>query len=278
LLDAFAACFAVKVTFFSSEMEELSVGLRNPGSSYCRFVQNDLKLLYQCHATDREMCHRAASQGKPFRYHCHAGLIEAVRLIRLEGKTIGTLMVGQIRDTGSPPDHILAAWTKKHGSEDEILGAWNQLSPFDAAMLENMLKLFTMLVEFIVSQNYVTLREGVLIERILKYIENRIGEPVSLSEAAKELARSQSAISHALRKKLDLSFGRLVALKKIERFEMILQKDPSLTIQEAAARVGYQDSLYFSRLYKKLRLVPPSLFLASARRSSASEKNAPAHP
>lgn len=269
LLDAFASCFAVKVTFFSTEMEELSVGLRSPGSAYCRLVQSDLKLLYRCRATDREMCRRATSRDRPLHYHCHAGLVEAILPIKLEGKTIGAMVVGQIRDGARPPRDIAAAWTKKHGSAQGLNEAWESLDRFDEARLENMLRLFGVLARFIVSQNYVALREGALVERVLRHVDGRLDERLTLGEAAAELGVSESGIAHALRKKLDLSFTRLVALKRLERFETLVHKDPSLTIAEAASLVGFQDPLYFSRLYKKLRLVPPSTFLASVRETGA---------
>jgi AraC-like DNA-binding protein len=209
------------------------------------------------------------AKDEELRYHCHGGLIEVILPIKLDGNTIGSLMVGQIRLGGRPPTDIAAAWTKTHGSSEGILAAWNELEPFDEPKLENMLRLFEMLVQFIVSQNYVTLRQGVLIERILRHVDDRLDQALLLSETARELGVSESAVSHALRNKLGLGFSRLVARKKIERFETILHRDPGLTIQDAAALVGYQDALYFSRLYKRHRLVPPSTFLASVRDSAA---------
>jgi AraC-like DNA-binding protein/ligand-binding sensor protein len=266
LVDAFAACFPVKITFFSTEMAELSVGLRGPGSSYCRLVQKDLKLLYRCHALDRHMCRRAgAMKDSRLRYRCHAGLTEAIIPMQLDGKTIGAMMVGQIRETLKPPAEVVAAWTRTRGNPDGILEAWEELEFFDAERLTNMLRLFEVLVKFIVSQNYVTLRQGLLIERILRYVDDRLDERILLSKVASDLGRSESAIAHAVKKKLGISFGRLVNLKKIERFESIIAKEPSLTIQDVSAMVGFQDPLYFSRLYKTLRLISPSAFLAEVR-------------
>jgi AraC-like DNA-binding protein len=217
---------------------------------------------------DREMCRRAQTKDSPLRYRCHAGLVEAIIPIRLGGRTTGAMMVGQIRETSRPPADIVEAWTKSKGSSDGILEAWNELESFGTERLENMLRLFDVLVKFIVSQNYVTLRQGLLIECILRAVDDRLDEPILLSELAQELGKSESAIAHAIKKKLGLSFTRLVNLKKVERFENLMTKEPSLTIQDAAALVGFQDPLYFSRLYKKLRLVPPLAFVAATRKSA----------
>jgi AraC-like DNA-binding protein len=42
--------------------------------------------------------------------------------------------------------------------------------------------------------------------------------------------------------------------------------NPDISIQEAASRVGYEDPFYFSRLYKKVRLVAPSGYIKSIRK------------
>jgi len=46
-----------------------------------------------------------------------------------------------------------------------------------------------------------------------------------------------------------------------KEFESIIADDPSLPIQEAAFRVGYEDPLYFSRIYKKFRMTSPSSYI-----------------
>lgn len=265
LIDSFAYCFHVKVTVHSLAMEEIGVGLKNPGSDYCRIVQNDLKLLFACHARDREMCSRAGSVNRLTRYRCHAGLLEAIIPVRMDGAVIGYMMIGQIRDNSGIPDTIMAEWKRLKGNDGAIEDAFLRLSRFDEPALQSMLKLFSVLVSFIVSQNYMSIRHGMLIDKVSAYINAHLAEPITLSAAAAAIGWSESAISHALKRELHLGFSRLVAMRRVEKFETTLGKDPSLPINEVAASVGCADPLYFSRLYKKLRLVPPSVFVRSLR-------------
>jgi YesN/AraC family two-component response regulator len=58
-----------------------------------------------------------------------------------------------------------------------------------------------------------------------------------------------------------MSFKRLCILKKIEQFEAIVTTDPLVSIEEAALKIGYRDVSYFSRLYKKIRSITPSVFI-----------------
>jgi AraC-like DNA-binding protein len=61
------------------------------------------------------------------------------------------------------------------------------------------------------------------------------------------------------------NFKQLCILKRIQRFESLIASDPTISIREAAFRVGYSDPFYFSRLYKKVRLAAPSTYTKSVR-------------
>ncbi|MDR2740613.1 MAG: AraC family transcriptional regulator [Treponema sp.] len=101
---------------------------------------------------------------------------------------------------------------------------------------------------------------------VLRWIENHISAPISFQEVADYLGYNQSTILNALNKKLYVNFKRLCILKKIERFETIVTEDPLVSIEEAALKVGYSDVSYFSRLYKKVRSIAPSIFIKSISR------------
>ena len=46
-----------------------------------------------------------------------------------------------------------------------------------------------------------------------------------------------------------------------------LLKDENLSVGEAAYSSGFSDQLYFSRVFRKLKGVPPSKFAESARKA-----------
>jgi AraC-like DNA-binding protein len=266
LIDAFALCFSVKVTFFSVNMEELIVGLKNPGSQYCRHIQTELLLREKCILNDHKMCRYVAHSKSSTTYSCHAGLLESIIPIIIEDKIIGYLVVGQYRDSLKVPEDIVALWEEKFNSKKEIVAAYAALPYFTHEVQKNMLRLVTMLVQYIASRDYVSLRKGFLIERIKRYIDDNISKNISLSNIAKALDCSESTISHIVKKQLGISFSRLVNLRKIDRFEMLMRMDLGQTIRDTSYQVGYQDQFYFSRLYKKVRGYSPSKFLSTIKK------------
>lgn len=272
LIDSFAYCFRVKITVFSPEMEELIVGLQNPGSRYCRLIQKGLRIRYRCCRQDKLMCERCGRRRRLTVYRCHGGLSEAVLPIEMEGALIGYAMLGQFRTVPSPPSDIADDWRKAAFEAQDLAAAFSEQPYFDEAALDNMLRLFSMLVAFVVSRDYVRVRRARLVERVLAWLDSHVGEPADLDAVAAAVGRSRSAVSHAVKEKLGLSFKQLATIKKIQKFESLVARDPDISVREAAAAVGYEDPLYFSRLYKKIRLSPPSVYAQAMRDRAIKEE------
>jgi AraC-like DNA-binding protein len=267
LIDSFAYCFNVRITLFSSTMEVLFLGLHNEGCNYCQMIQRQLRSRYHCCQQDRMMCTRCERNHKPLVYQCYAGLVESVIPINLEGRVIGYAMLGQFRNRNTIPNEISRAWRKIGMDSENLQKAFIDQPYYEEQSVENMVNLFEMLCAFIVSNEYIKVRRPTVVENTVRWIEDNISEPIMLDKIAGDLGYSRSTISHNIKRYLHISFTELCILKKIERFESILTSNPAMSVQEASFAVGYDDPFYFSRLYKKVRMVNPSTFLKSIRKN-----------
>ncbi|MDR1175238.1 MAG: PocR ligand-binding domain-containing protein [Treponema sp.] len=266
LIDSFSYCFKVRITIFSVDLQEkLAVGFY-PTCSYCKLIREELGYKNHCLQQDRKMSLRSLNSHVPLSYVCHAGLVDSVFPIKPdETAVIGYAMIGQFRTQNAIPAAILRAW-EKNGFDPAVLKtAFAEQVFFGQEALENMLNLFSMLCDFIVSKGYIRLRRFDIIEEILRWVESHISKPILFSEVADYLGYSQSTILNVLKKRLNMNFKQLCILKKIERFETVAADNPTLSIEEAALKVGYSDVSYFSRLYKKVRSTTPSAFVKSIR-------------
>ena len=271
LIDSFAYCFKVKITIFSARMEEMIVGLQNPGSPFCQVIQKKLRYRYRCCRQDKLMCERCEQQDKTIVYYCYAGPSEIVVPIKIEGKLIGYGLLGQFRTGRGLPEDIIQAWAKANLPPEELLEAYETQPIFDKPALDNMLRLFSMLIAFIVTREYVRLRRPGVTEQVIHWLDENVAGPLSLDDAADALKYSRSTISHTVKRQLGMSYKKICILKKIQRFESIIAADPILSIQEAAALVGYEDPFYFSRIYKKVRLAAPSSYVNTVRNAGLAE-------
>ncbi|MDR1105025.1 MAG: PocR ligand-binding domain-containing protein [Treponema sp.] len=260
LIDSFSWCFKVHITIFSRDVQErLEPGL--PLCGYCKLVRETLRYDHRCVRMDQEMCFRSTNSPVPLVYPCHAGLVDAAFPIKLNGEVAGYTMIGQFRTRNTVPPAMLHGW-EENGLDTAVLkNAFNEQPFFEKASLENMINLFSMLCDYIVSKGYIKTRRLDIASEVLRWVESHISAPVLFRDLADYVGYSQSTILNALKKKLNMNFKRLCILKKIERFENILGADPLVSIEEAALKVGYDDVSYFSRLYKRVRSITPSAFV-----------------
>ncbi|GAB1483161.1 hypothetical protein MASR2M78_19770 [Treponema sp.] len=192
--------------------------------------------------------------------------------MNIDGNLIGYAMLGQFRTTNELPAEMRTEWKKANCDENDLIEAFRSQPYFDKTALNKMLHLFTMMITFVISRDYVRVRHAQVVESVIYWLDSNISMPADLETVASAVNRSPSTISHAVKKQLGFSFKQLATLKKVQKFESLIAKNPILSIQEAAQAVGYDDPLYFSRLYKKIRLSPPSVYARSFREAVVKEE------
>ncbi|MDR1128692.1 MAG: PocR ligand-binding domain-containing protein, partial [Treponema sp.] len=239
-----------------------------PLCGYCELVREKLLYEHRCIRMDREMCLRSTNSPTPLVYRCHAGLVDSAFPIKLNEEVAGYAMLGQFRIQNTIPAAILQDWEKNEFDQAALKTAFAERPFFEKTSMENMLNLFSMLCDYIAAKGYVRIRQLDISSEVLRWVESHISDPISFKDAAAHIGYSQSTILKILKKKLGMNFKQLCILKKIEQFELIVTKDPLISIADASFKVGYRDVSYFSRLYKNVRSIAPSVFIKSIYRGS----------
>ena len=258
LIESFSACFNVRITFFSRDMEEYLVGYHVPDSDFCSMIQKSLGLRPLCQKEDRSACMKALAKGESIVYTCHAGLSEAVIPVRIQGDTAFYALIGQFRRCDSCSG-ALAKAIEGQGLDRKAYDNAFQERPFlSDCRIRSMLSLFENILHILISTGQMRRGTATAAEEILGYIDGHIGESITIGDAAKALSRSVSSVSHIARSAFGLSFKEMVIERKLRAFDEMMELTPGMTVKEAASLVGYDDPLYFSRLYRKKRRFPPS--------------------
>lgn len=93
----------------------------------------------------------------------------------------------------------------------------------------------------------------------IQYIYKHIKEPIKIGEIANSLDISTSYLSRIFREVVSVSVNQFITTTKMERASHYLQYT-NVPIQQIATRLGYSDSYYFSRVFKKEYHVSPKTF------------------
>lgn len=101
-----------------------------------------------------------------------------------------------------------------------------------------------------------------VVQQIMKYMEAHYREKISLDQIAENMYLSPFYISKLFKSETgDTPINYLISLR-MEKAKELLDRNPVLSIQEAAAQVGYEDAYHFSKLFKKYYGLSPMYYKA----------------
>lgn len=100
------------------------------------------------------------------------------------------------------------------------------------------------------------------VDSAIQYIYRHVNEPIKLQDVADTLGISTSYLSRTFRAAVHTSVNQFITNTKMERASHYLQYT-NIPIQQIATRLGYTDSYYFSRVFKKTFKVSPKSYRSS---------------
>jgi len=260
IFDSFTSCFNIRINYFSPDVKELKVGLRKGVCPYCELIQKKLGIRELCVKSDKHWCKEAADKKQLVYYTCHAGLQEAIYPVFFENALLGFIVIGQFRNSDMPLPHILQLAGKKNISREELMDAFIKVPQYTNKEITNIINLFTILAKYIVSQHLIWRKGDMSVDTITRYLKEKITERVALSEVAKLVGKSNSYVSHLFKDTFNKGFSRFFTEMKIDKANDFFRIMPHLSVSEVAYKLGYEDPLYFSRAYKKIKKIAPREF------------------
>jgi AraC-like DNA-binding protein len=261
IFDHFCALHGIRIAFHTPSGEELRVGQSRPLCGYCRRLRRSLGYADTGLRLDRVRRREAAARGGLVAYECHGGMLEAIMPVRAEGRLLGFVMIGQFRVRQAPPPPVLGR-ARRAGMSAAARRAFEAAPWFPRGRVRHVLGLFEVLVRFIAERHLVEVEDA--LAPVLERLRERPEERLTRAHAAALVRVSPSTFSHLFRRKLGKSFRRVRAELALDRADELLRGSPGVRVKEVAHRLGFDDPLYFSRLYRKYRGVPPRSVIAAA--------------
>ena len=97
------------------------------------------------------------------------------------------------------------------------------------------------------------------VEMILSYIEQNFEQPITIQEIADQFALDRSYVYRIFKKRMNMSVKEyILSLRLASACSLLIHTD--LPISDIARSVGYDDVLYFSRLFHRKKGCSPSQY------------------
>ncbi|MCR5106458.1 MAG: response regulator [Eubacterium sp.] len=101
-----------------------------------------------------------------------------------------------------------------------------------------------------------------LIDNVIADIREHYMEDISLTSLSSKYNISMGHLSKMIKDNLKVNFSDYIASLRIQRAKELL-RDDSMSIQEIAEIVGYNDYFYFTKVFKKIEGISPSKYRKS---------------
>ncbi|MEA5016753.1 MAG: response regulator [Candidatus Limiplasma sp.] len=108
----------------------------------------------------------------------------------------------------------------------------------------------------------------------MKYVQDNMDKPMGTNEAAQHLTINASYFSVLFKRETGENFINYVNRVKIERAKTLL-REPMCKVYEVCEQVGYEDSKYFARLFRKLVGMTPSQYREGAAQKDGKGEREP---
>ncbi len=255
ILDHFCALSDIRIAFYSPDGAELRVGESRANCRYCQVLRSCLGYENVCQSLDSARREEAQKLTDDLLvYECHGGMTEATVPVRICERLLGFVMIGQFRTRRTLPQDITAV-ARAAGREQELQGLFRQTPFFGPDKTVHVLGLFKVLVQFITERHMIQLRE--ILGPVLTRLRAKPEEHLSLTDAAGLVGRSPTSLSRLFAETLGKSFRQVRTELMLEKADEFFRTTPGIQVKDVAFRLGFEDPLYFSRIYRKNRGVAP---------------------
>ena len=106
-------------------------------------------------------------------------------------------------------------------------------------------------------------------QRLLRYIDDHLDEPVQVSRLAQVARLSESRCKARFKREIGVPPAEFWLRKKIEQAAILLK---TRSVTEVAYALGFSSSQYFATVFKRYTLVNPSQFHLSNDRKAGLDR------
>lgn len=236
ILKSFYTLTGVKVVILDSDFTEV-LSYPHTHCDFCAAVNASHG--ESCRKSEMEFCKRASSLMNLYTGRCHANLVEAVLPIVDSGLIAGYMMFGQILPEGEDktafPEYVGHLGSIVRKSAEEIAACTDVLRG---------------LAHYIMSMHPAAISEEDMGLAVARYINENLGEDLSVDSLCKRFLCSRSKLYAATRPHMPKGIAAYVKWARLSRAKEYLEKT-ELSVKKISVALGYGDYNYFCRDFKK---------------------------
>ncbi len=223
-------------------------------SPFCALLESNKSSKNMCNTCDLKAMEVAKKTGKIYIYKCWCGLYEAIVPLYTYGALSGYFMMGQTIDE---KDNINEILNNCGLNNPKLEGSLKLTKKYSYSQIEAFGKLVDICAKYLTLINGVEINSENLGKEIQQYLLSHYSEDISFEKLVNYFNVSRGTLHNHFKETFNTTIHqRLLSIRLNEARKLL--STTSLSIKEIAHEVGFEDSDYFSRAYKKMYGFSPS--------------------
>jgi AraC family transcriptional regulator, arabinose operon regulatory protein len=199
-------------------------------------VANEGSIALYLPGEDQSYCY--SSETSPVIYWLHFSGFNAIKLLEENGLSNGSIFsVGIKNDLSLIFDKIIKELQLAQGKYFELCNLYIK-------------ELFTLCSRYLIEAASATFKQNIILEEAIKYFNQNFNTCINIKEYANSSNISCCWFIRSFRKYTGTTPTQYITNIRINKAKNLLHSS-SFTISEIADLIGYQNPLYFSRIFKK---------------------------
>ncbi len=270
VLKDFYTALKIRNAIFDDEYREIA-SYPEHLPSYCARIRSTPEGALGCSECDTAACKRAKELGQAHIYTCHAGLLEAITPIIIDGETVGYALLSHISENGNTEKTVELAHeaNKKYGiSKEETAELIDELKnttlPMDKESIHAVAHILEALVSYVCTKQLVKKDYDVMADELDKYINTHISDDLRCESLCSRFHISRSYLFTISKKYFGMGISEYIKNKRLSLACEYLSsgKKPAA----ASELCGFSDVSYFFKVFKSELGVTPGEYIKSHTR------------
>ncbi len=251
------------VVFDAYGMDILSYPPELP--EYCRLVRTVPAGETGCHLCDQNACRNAIRQKETIIYPCHAGLIEVITPILIDGAAVGFLLLSHIVQGADEQAEWLQAkeCCAPYGIDEQTLhAAYDALPRTPYQTLKSASDLLALAASALYKQGLAQLTPGSAQARLGQYLADHLAEELTSEKICRALSLSRTGLYYLSRQTYGCGINEQITRLRIQK-AMELLVSTQLSNSEICQLTGFPDYNYFYRVFRRQTGLTPRQYRTS---------------
>lgn len=234
--------------------------------SFCNLVRSCPECREKCKESDENGFLRSEKTARAYTYKCHMGLTETVTPIICDDTIVGYIMMGQklMREDIDKVKSNIESFPDE-SKREEMLSALEKMKYTSTEELNAICKLVQMCASYLRMKKFIKFRETPPAVLLKNYVDEHLADELDINKMCREFKMSKSSLYILSSRCFGKGITDYIRDRRIEAAKEILVSTDE-PVSSVAASVGYVDSNYFTKVFKKYTQKTPSRWRAEQKK------------